>query len=367
MSFKAFRRLLTSAAVLVTGTACALTIGAPAHAFPPVPDFPQVFTPPGPVTFPRDESPHHQQLEWWYFVGHLYGTDAHGAKREFGYEATVFQLWPLPVGSDAIYSWHFAITDVNKQKFRVEDRANLTPIPARNGGFGFTAQDWTLGGSNQNYHIKAAMADRGYAVDLHTSSSIPFVVHNGNGLVDYKAVGNTSAYYSSTDLDTTGTLWDHGEPIRITGSSWQDRQWFNKTQMLGGGWNWFSLQLGNNTQYMLYYLTDPSTGAVINKIGTKVVNGVPTTVPGDQMGMTVLGSQRSPSSGFTYPTKWRLTVPSGTFQVTPLVPHQELTVPLHRTYLEAASSVTGRLDGQPVSGRAYAEVNPWEEPYTSLP
>jgi predicted secreted hydrolase len=83
--------------------------------------------------------------------------------------------------------------------------------------------------------------------------------------------------------------------------------------------------------------------------------------------MTVLGSQRSPSSGFTYPTKWRLTVPSGTFQVTPLVPHQELTVPLHRTYLEAASSVTGRLDGQPVSGRAYAEVNPWEEPYTSLP
>src|SRR5215469_5123985 len=31
-----------------------------------------------PVRFPQDEAPHHDLTEWWYYTGHLHGTDAQG-------------------------------------------------------------------------------------------------------------------------------------------------------------------------------------------------------------------------------------------------------------------------------------------------
>ena len=41
--------------------------------------------------------------------------------------------------------------------------------------------------------------------------------------------------------------------------------------------------------------------------------------------------------------------------------------PGHRTYFEGDSEVSGVLNGQVVTGRAYAEVNPSFEPLLSLP
>ncbi|RZM37097.1 MAG: carotenoid 1,2-hydratase [Sphingomonas sp.] len=333
----------------------------------------QSFEQPAPVVLPRDEGPHKSQLEWWYFVGHLYGTDPNGAKREFGYEVTVFQLWALP-GGPATYSWHFAVTDVNNKLHRVEERAVSAAIPDRKGSFSFTNQDWSVGGSLQNYAIKAALSDGRFGIDLSTSSRIPFALHNGNGVVDYRPVGRTSAYYSSTALDTTGTIYDNGVPIKVTGTSWQDRQWFNKGTALdqggslfGGGWNWFAIQLDNHVQYMLYYLQSPVTGAIVNKFGTRVVNGTATPVPGDQMGIRALAHWHSVNSGYTYPSGWTVTLPDGTLTLTPQVIDQEMVWPLHRTYWEGTSAVVGTLNGRPVTGRSYVEVNPYLQPYTSLP
>ncbi len=333
----------------------------------------QLFEQPAPVSLAKDESAHRSQLEWWYFVGHLYGTDPSGAKREYGYEVTVFQLWPLPLGP-AIYSWHFAITDVNNNLHRVEERVKSDTIPAQTGSFTFTNKDWSIGGSRQNYAIKAMLSDGRFGIDLTTSSRIPFTVHGNNGVVDYRPIGRTSAYYSSTALDTVGTIYDNGVPIRITGTSWQDRQWFVKGTALnqggsifGGGWNWFAVQLDNNTQYMLYYLQDPLTGAIVNKLGTRVVNGVSTTVPGQQMDLQVLSTWRSAQSGYTYPSKWNVVLPEGTLTVTPQVADQEMVWPGHRTYWEGTSAVVGTLNGQSVTGRSYVEVNPYNQPYASLP
>lgn len=361
------------AAIAVVMSLCAMTgalvVDAQAAALPQMPPLPQLFPAPGAVVLPRDEVPHQNQLEWWYFVGHLHGTDTTGAAREFGYEVTVFQLRPLNVGSGALYSWHFAITDVAGQVYRFEERVSAAPIPQPHSGFDFTNGNWSVSGAQQNYRIAARLGDGAYGIDLRTRSDHTFVVHSrvGSGLIDYTPIARTSAYYSSTSLDTTGTVTLGGQRISVTGISWQDRQWFNKTQMEGGGWNWFALQLDHDTQYMLYFLQDPQTGAIVNTIGTKVVAGRATPLSADQMSVLGLGSWRSPVSGFTYPARWRITVPGGQFQVIPQVRNQELVSPGHRTYFEGSSVVTGSLDGSATTGRAYVEVNPWDQPYTSLP
>lgn len=323
----------------------------------------QSFEVPSAVSLPKDEAPHHSQVEWWYFVGHLNGVDAKGVAREFGYEVTVFQVWPLPLGP-ATYSWHFALTDVNNNKFRYEERANSATIPTTPNSFSFQNGDWSIAGSQQNYALKARLFDNRYRVDLQTSSAIPFTIHGANGVVPYTPLSDVSAYYSSTALTTTGVVYDNGVPIQVTGTSWQDRQWYNVKG--NGGWNWFSIQLNNNTQYMIYYLQDP-TGNIVNKFGTRVVNGVSSPIAASGLGLTVLSHWISPTSLYPYPSKWAISVPEGTMTVTPLVQNQELVWPAHRTYFEGDSSVTGTLNGQAVTGRGYAEVNPSFEPLASLP
>jgi len=76
----------------------------------------------------------------------------------------------------------------------------------------------------------------------------PVVLHGNNGLIPYGPFG-TSFYYSWTNLWTFGTVIDHGVPVAVIGESWMDHQWYNPLGL--GGWTWFSIQLSNNTQYML--------------------------------------------------------------------------------------------------------------------
>jgi predicted secreted hydrolase len=136
---------------------------------------------------------------------------------------------------------------------------------------------------------------------------------------------------------------------------------------LGGGWNWFAIQLDDDTQYMLYYLQDPNTGAIINKFGTRVSKGVATAVAGSQMDLKALSTWTSPNSGYTYESKWNVILPEGSLTITPLVDDQEMLWSGHRTYWEGSSQVVGTLNGNDVTGRSYVEVNPWRQPYTSLP
>ena len=313
------------------------------------------------VTLPADEAPHHNLLEWWYFVGHLSGVDPAGKTHQYGYEVTVFQL-NVGVGP-ANYSAHFAITDITTGKYSYEERAIEAPIPNETDGFALSVGNWSVLGSSGNYAVGATFSDNTYGLQLSLSSAIPPALNGTDGIIPYGGWG-TSAYYSYTSLATSGTIIDHGIPVKVTGVSWQDRQWFDPTGT--SGWNWFAIQLKNNVQYMLYYLQD-STGAIIQTVGTEVVNGVAVPVPAGQMTLQPLSYWVSPKTLYTYPSKWRITVPDGSFTVTPVIQDQELAAPLHHVYFEGDSTVVGNWRGLRITGDAYAEVNPYYEPYLSLP
>ena len=77
------------------------------------------------------------------------------------------------------------------------------------------------------------------------------------------------------------------------------------------------------------------------------------------MSMTPTGSWKSPRSGRTYTSGWQLSVPGGTFTITPRALDQEsnLAIP-HVDYWEGASTVTGTLDGSPVTGKSFTEITP---------
>ena len=318
------------------------------------------------VKLPQDEAPHQNSSEWWYFVGHLRGVEPHGKTREYGFELVIFQERTSPSDlAPAVYVAHHAITDLTRKTFDFEERTVEAPIPHQVDGFSLNVDQWTAVGGRGTYHLDADFADTQYGMHLTLKAAEPAVLHGDRGIIPYGPFG-TSAYYSYTALDATGTIVDHGVPIKVTGISWQDRQWGNFNRTATAGWNWFSIQLDNNVQYMLYFIQDDA-GNVVQKVGTKIVNGVATAIRADEMRMTPIGYFTSPTSGFTYPSKWAVDVPEGALTVTPLLQDQELVVPDHRTYFEGDSEITGTLDGKSIKGVGYTEVNPFFEPNTALP
>ena len=97
-----------------------------------------------------------------------------------------------------------------------------------------------------NDRLQAAMTD--YGIDLRLTTRRPPVLHDG-GLVTFGPAGD-SYYYSRTRMEIAGTIDDHGEQVPVTGLAWFDKQWGNFLVM-GGGWDWFSMQLDDGTDLML--------------------------------------------------------------------------------------------------------------------
>jgi len=102
----------------------------------------------------------------------------------------------------------------------------------------------------------------------------------------------------------------------------------------------------------------------------QVKDGRTIHLPPGSVSETPTGSWRSPVTGITYPSGWKLTVPEGVLTVTPLQKDQELVVAASQAgaYWEGDSVVSGMIDGRPVRGKSYAEVAPVPVPRgTPLP
>ena len=157
-------------------------------------------------------------------------------------------------------------------------------------------------------------------------------------------------------MKVSGTVIDHGIPVFVTGTAWQDHQW--ATSRARWQWTWFSLQLSNGTQYMLYFITD-ANGDLDQVVATQVnANGTTEALPANEVSKRALWIVDEPATGITYPQNWLVTVPGGQLTVNALLPNQEVTNLSVQDYWEGDSSITGTINGQAVTGQSYVEVQP---------
>ena len=77
--------------------------------------------------------------------------------------------------------------------------------------------------------------------------------------------------------------------------------------------------------------------------------------------LQVLDQWRSPESGATYPSGWRLRIPSEgiDLQVEPRLADQEMR--LNFVYWEGAVAVSGESAGAPVEGSGYVELTGYKQ------
>jgi predicted secreted hydrolase len=199
----------------------------------------------------------------------------------------------------------------------------------------------------------------GYTLNLQLQSTEPAVLHGDNGVIPYGPLGS-SDYYSWTSLLSSGTIIDHGVPVKVAGLSWMDHQWGSFNLASGAGWDWFAVQLANGHQYMLYFIRDAS-GAIVASLGTQVGPGGQTThLDSSSITETATGSWTSPATGITYGSGWKVTVPGGYLTITPDMVNQELNLLSSQgvAYWEGDVAVRGVIGGSPVAGVGYTEINP---------
>jgi predicted secreted hydrolase len=187
------------------------------------------------------------------------------------------------------------------------------------------------------------------SLDLYVQPVKPPALQGNQGLSQKSAgVGNASYYYSLSRMASTGTITIKGQPFAVKGSSWLDREW--STSGLSGqqsGWDWFSLQLADGRELMLYQLRlkqggmDPySAGSLIDRQGQVM------PLQYSDFQITPQGQWKSPTTGTVYPSGWAVAIPSQGLNLTvkPYQPNQEL--PLTFAYWEGAVQVTGSATGQ---------------------
>jgi predicted secreted hydrolase len=130
-----------------------------------------------------------------------------------------------------------------------------------------------------------------------------------------------------------------------------DHQWGNFVIAAQGGWDWYSLQLDDNTELMLYVLRS-AAGSTTAVYGSHVAaDGSVTDLAPDAVRSVATGSWTSPHTGATYPSGWQLSLPDGSSLVlTPELQDQELYFPGQQgaalAYWEGAVTITGAHSGQ---------------------
>jgi predicted secreted hydrolase len=303
----------------------------------------EAFTPPADaaVHLPADDAAHSEEMEWWYWTGHVQTEDG----RWFGFEQVVFLAQQLGAWAQVA---HAAITDVDDQSFHLTEAMDLgRPV---NDTDGFTIDVDGLVASGGDGHDRVSATIDNYAFDLTLVSDKAPVFQYGTGYTDYPFGGNTY-YYSRERMTATGTLEIGGTVLPVIGSAWFDHQWGEVVSAVQLGWDWFALQLDDSREVMLFTIRDGNGGTVVRGSLHEADCRVRDLVEGD-FTVTATGDWTSPGTGCTYPAGWTLEVLDETLVVTPVLADQEVTSMVTPTYWEGAAVVSGAA-----SGRAYVELN----------
>jgi predicted secreted hydrolase len=131
------------------------------------------------------------------------------------------------------------------------------------------------------------------------------------------------------------------------------------------GWDWFSVQLDNQTELMLYIIRHRGGQADSTSSGTLIhPDGSSEHLLLSTFQVETLGSWRSKKSGTIYPSGWRLTVPGKKLELklVPTVKDQELTTRKSTlvNYWEGSVRVKGSFDGKKVQGKGYVELTGYD-------
>lgn len=188
----------------------------------------------------------------------------------------------------------------------------------------------------------------GSAFDLQLASTKRPVLQHDQGYTAYPWGGYTY-YYSREGMAAAGTVTIAGVTLPVTGTAWFDHQWGDMSSIVQLGWDWFALELDDNSEIMMFVVRESGRQALVGG-SVSGADGITTQISANDFAVTPLGQWTRPHTGCTYPSGWTIALGDKRFTVTPAIPDQELSTATP-VYWEGACTVAGAA-----TGRAYVEL-----------
>jgi predicted secreted hydrolase len=296
------------------------------------------------VQLPEDEGAHPEAgVEWWYLNSLL--TDAEG--RQYGAMAAYFNAGLKIVSISDLEGGHF----YPEVTFGIPDYAE-GPLDLRWG----SEDRWHRTDADPlSYSLEAHGGN--VSLSLGLVSEKPPLLVGGDGLIEW--TDSSSYYYSLTRLDVEGRIELAGRDTDVSGIGWMDHQWMDS--LSDSGWDWFSVQLDNDTDLIFWRIVDPDGAATSRDLTVMLAdNSVYHTL---DISLEKLDSWVSPDSGREYGTLWRLQEETHgiDLQIAALLPEAEISVfkdfeGMDFYFWEGATAVSGTFEGETVTGTGYAEL-----------
>lgn len=328
------------------------------------------------LEFPRDHGAHPgYRTEWWYYNGNL--ASAQGDP--YGFQLTFFrsqisppgavQNWPRHPSAwrtQQVYLAHAAVSDIaGKQHLQAEDvcRGALGMAGVKTAGEETLVflKNWSARIGPDSHVLKVDTPDFAYALNFRPAK--PVVLHGDDG---YSLKGSTperaSCYYSFTRLEGQGNITIRGKHVAVSGSAWMDHEFSTALLEPGlSGWDWFSIQLSDQTDIMIFLLRKKGGGLHPASSGTFVdPAGRTRHLAENDFKVEVRDTWKSSQSKARYPSRWRLQIASLGIDVTITsnLPDQEMRTlgRVGATYWEGSVSIAGTKNKHPVKGEGYVEL-----------
>jgi predicted secreted hydrolase len=338
------------------------------------------------LKFPEDHASHQgYRTEWWYYTGNLQSE----VGKRYGFQLTFFRRriiplksekkWPAPASAwrtSQIYLAHAALSDLDGKRHFYDQRMGRGVL----GIAGELRDDdivriflkkWSTQISKKAHHLKA-ISDQ-FSFDLNLTPVKPPVFHGKRG---YSQKGSTpesaSCYYSLTRLDTKGQMTLSEKTFAVNGLSWMDHE-FSTAPLEPGlvGWDWFSLQLSDNTEIMIYLLRQKEGKSSPASSGTYIrSDGKTRHLSRHDIEVTFTDTWNSPNSRAVYPARWRLKIPllSLDLGIVPNMADQEMRTNESTgvTYWEGSVSVRGSKGESKINGQGYVELTGYTKALDTL-
>jgi predicted secreted hydrolase len=320
------------------------------------------------LSFPADYGPHPDfQTEWWYYTGNL-ETDT---GRHFGYQLTFFRRALVPSderqirdstwASDQVYMAHFAISDTSSGEHYAYERfargaAGLAGADSE--PFQVWLENWQVQQVDSDQYHLGAQQD-GIEIDLLLQDQKSPILHGDHGYSQKGAqAGNASHYFSQTRLVSSGEIVINGEQFLVEGLSWMDHE-FSTSALSPGqiGWDWFSIQLDEDRELMLFQIRRADGSIDPNSSGTLIdPEGSTHSLEVEDFNIQTGRTWRSPNTSAEYPVEWEIQIPEYDLDLSlkPYLLDQELD--LSFTYWEGAVEVSGTYRGRSIQGRGFVEM-----------
>jgi predicted secreted hydrolase len=337
------------------------------------------------LVFPKDHGSHPgYRTEWWYYTGNL---EAETGNR-YGFQLTFFRSqinspgdekrWPQPHSAwrtRQVYLGHAAITDILKNRhlqseLMARGTLKMAGVFQTTTGTLVFIKNWSTN-IGADRHLLKAVTDA-FSCELTLKPAKPPVLH---GQAGYSLKGSTperaSCYYSISRLKTDGDLTIGGKKMAVHGLSWMDHE-FSTAALEPGiiGWDWFSLQLSDQTEIMLYLMRNEQGRLSQASSGTFIdISGRPRPLTKDDFRVDVLDTWKSPRSRAVYPVHWRLTVFPLAIRLTAkaniLDQEMQTQATTGVTYWEGSISIKGSVGKSPVKGSGYAELTGYAQSFNA--